>query len=234
MRTSSGEGVNRDGRPEGFRAVHGPPERGPGTFRSARRAARLHHRADVAASAQERGADGRAYGPAECSFAPPVAAPLRGRRELVGRAHAAGDMPVGRAADGFQRRRLVDHRRHGVSQAGAALGGRRAPVLRDAGQAGQLPGGGERVAGLRGGQHSGGVAAVPSPGVGRRRGPTREGRRARSARVRHQAPDRAAADRTPAGPGGAEALRAGRRGLRRGHGVSRTPGASLACPTSWV
>jgi hypothetical protein len=83
----------------------------------------------------------------------------------------------------------------------------------DAGQAGQLSGGSERVAGLRGGQHSGGVAAVPSPRVGRRRGPTREGPRARSARVRHQASDCAAADRTSAGPGGAQALRVGRRRL---------------------
>ena len=42
-------------------------------------------------------------------------------------------------------------------------------------------------------------------------------------RVRHQAADRAAADRAPDGPGCAQALRAGRCGLRRGHGVSRTP-----------
>ena len=51
----------------------------------------------------------------------------------------------------------------------------------------------------------------------------REGRRTRGDRVRHQAADRAAADRAPDGPGGAQALRAGRCRLWRGHGVSRTP-----------
>ena len=35
-------------------------------------------------------------------------------------------------------------------------------VLRDAGQAGQLPGGGQRDAGVSGGQPAGGVAAVPA------------------------------------------------------------------------
>jgi len=64
----------------------------------------------------------------------------------------------------------VDHRRHGLSQAGPAFGGRDTPVLRDAGQARQLPGGGERV---------GGLAVVPAQGAGRRPGATRQGRRSR-------------------------------------------------------
>ena len=34
--------------------------------------------------------------------------------------------------------------------------------------------------------------------------------------------------------GAPQALRAGRCGLRRGHGVSRTPERAWACPTSWV
>ncbi len=61
---------------------------------------------------------------------------------------AAPRLSVGRAADGLQPGRLVDHRRHGVPEEGQALRGRDPAVLRDAGQAGQLPGRGERVAGV--------------------------------------------------------------------------------------
>ena len=43
--------------------------------------------------------------------------------------------------------RGVDHRRHGLSQEGRALGRRGAPILRPARQAGQLPGGGHAVGG---------------------------------------------------------------------------------------
>ncbi len=180
-------------------------------------------RADVAAAAQERGADGRAHGPAECRVRATsrciTSWPTRTGRtsEML-----LADMPVGRAADGFQRRRLVDHRRHGVSQAGAALGGRGAPVLRDAGQAGQLPGGGERVAGLRGGQHSGGVAAVPAPGVGRR--PRPDARRPACPKRSSSPPSRRSRCSRSSdllAQGAPQALRAGRRRLRRGHGVSR-------------
>ena len=51
--------------------------------RSGSLATRQGREADVAAAAQERGADGGARGPLECSFAPPVAAPLRGRFGVV-------------------------------------------------------------------------------------------------------------------------------------------------------
>ena len=47
---------------------------------------------------------------------------------------ASAGRSVGRAADGLQPRRLVDHRRHGIPEEGQALGGGGPSILRDAGQ----------------------------------------------------------------------------------------------------
>jgi len=54
----------------------------------------------------------------------------------------------------------------GFPKKGAPFGGRGTAVLRRAGQAGQLPGGRERVAGLRSRQPAGGLAAVPARVLG--------------------------------------------------------------------
>ncbi len=52
----------------------------------------------------------------------------------------------------------LDHRRHVLSEAGYPLGGRGAAVLRRAGRAGQLPGSGDRSAGQRTDERTGGLA----------------------------------------------------------------------------
>src|SRR6185503_10462802 len=77
----------------------------------------------------------------------PVPAALRGERALVGCGGAgqgARDRPAGDDAHGAGCR--LDHRRHGLSQEGAALSGGGAAVLRPARQAGQLPSRGQPVA----------------------------------------------------------------------------------------
>ena len=55
------------------------------------------------------------------------------------------------------------------------FGGRGAAVQRPVGQAGQLPGGGQPVAGLGRGEPGGGLAALSARGVGGRRAATAEG-----------------------------------------------------------
>ena len=59
-------------------------------------------------------------------------------------------------------------RRHRAAQARHALGGRPAPVLRPTGQAGQLPGGGDRALYRRAQSLAGRHALVPAGAVGRR------------------------------------------------------------------
>src|SRR6476619_6033995 len=72
------------------------------------------------------------------------------------------------AADDARRTdRGLDHRRHGHSQKGAALGWGVTPVLRAAWQAGELPGGGDAVACQSPCEPAGGVSAVSAERLGR-------------------------------------------------------------------
>ncbi len=115
----------------------------------------------------------------------------------------------------------LDHRRYGLPQEGAALGGRGSAVLRSARQAGQLPGRREPVGGERGRQPADRAPAVPAPGLGRRPRPAPPRRRAGRGGVPNQAADRPRPD--PGGAGGRRAARtrAGRRRLRHRHRVPR-------------
>ena len=92
-----------------------------------------------------------------------------GEGAVVGRAGAGQGARDGAAGDRAARAdRGVDHRRHGLSQEGPALGRGGAAVLRPARQAGQLPGGGVAVAGQSPRQPAGGLSAVSAARIGRR------------------------------------------------------------------
>ncbi len=142
---------------------------------------------------------------------------------------------VGAGADGPARAGGgVDRRRHGLSQEGPALGGRGPAVLRRAGQAGQLPGGGERVGGQRRRQRAGRVSTLPagelghgSPPAAGGRGPGRPSRSSPSGRSPWSRSG--AAGRGRAGGAG----RGGRR-LWRYDGVSRRADDRARSPMSWA
>ena len=74
----------------------------------------------------------------------------------------------------------VDRGRHRLPQEGPALGRGGPPVLRRAGQTGELPGGRERVAGERRGQSPGGLSAVSAGELGAGPAPASRGGRART------------------------------------------------------
>ena len=134
---------------------------------SGRSAARLLHGADAAVRAQERGADGGGDGAGANCGAAPVAVAFCRRGRLVGRAgvgQGARDGVAGDRAAGADRG--LDHRRYGLSQAGAALGRGGAAILWAARQAGQLPGGGVAVAGQPPCQPAGGLSALSAARVG--------------------------------------------------------------------
>src|SRR5215472_17223164 len=70
------------------------------------------------------------------------------QRSVVGRGDAGQSGRVGAAGDRAQRADCgLDHRRHGLSQEGAALGRGRPAILRSYRQAGQLSSRGDAVAG---------------------------------------------------------------------------------------
>ena len=73
--------------------------------------------------------------------------------------------------------RGLDHRRHRLSQAGAALGRGGAAILRPARQAGQLPGGGVAVDRQSPCEPAGGLSAVPAAGMGDGSRPSAQGGR---------------------------------------------------------
>src|SRR5208282_1369634 len=98
---------------------------------------------DHAVWAQERGADGGGYGARAGVGTASVAVAFCQPSPLVGRESADQGARDGGACVGAPRAdRGLDHRRYRPSQEGAALGRGGAAILRAAGQAGQLPGGG--------------------------------------------------------------------------------------------
>ena len=98
--------------------------------------------------AQERGTFGGGDGAGAGGGTASIAVAFRRRGRLVGRTRVGEGARDGIAGDRAAWRDLgLDHRRHELSQAGAAFGGGGAAVLRSARQAGQLPSGGVIVAG---------------------------------------------------------------------------------------
>src|SRR5271165_3155912 len=96
-----------------------------------------------------------------------IAVAFRRRGRLVGRTRVGEGARDGIAGDRAAWRDLgLDHRRHELSEAGAAFGGGGAAVLRSARQAGQLPSGGVIVAGQSPCEPASSLAAVFAAGVG--------------------------------------------------------------------
>ena len=160
--------------------------------------------------AQEPAADGSKAG---LGGARPVAA-LHRQSGLGRRAAVDGAGAESRPAGGRLQRTPRD-RRHGVAQEGHAVSGRRAPILRAVGQAGELPVAGVADARAGRGARARGPALVPARRVGGRRAALRPGRHPRSGCNRaQQGRDRAL--RVGSREGCRRAVRhgAGRRGLR--------------------
>jgi hypothetical protein len=128
----------------------------------------------AAGRAQERRADGGAGGAGRGA----AAAPLRRRLALGCGAAGGGARPGGRPAGG-RPGRGAGGRRHRVGEARRPLGGRAAPVLRRAGQEGELPGAGLADAGPRRGAGLRRPAPVLAGAVGRECGAAPAGRGAR-------------------------------------------------------
>src|SRR5262249_58228325 len=105
-------------------------------------------------------------------------------------------------------------RRDGDAEEGAPLGRGGAPVLRRARQTGELPGGGERLAGPRAGPRACRLPAVSAGGVGAGPTPTARGRGAGPDRVPAEMANRPRADH--AAPGGRGAGPPGGRRRRGG------------------
>ena len=207
------------GRDRGGAGPRQPGRGGPG----------LLHRAAAAGRAQEHRADGGAPRPGAGAGHAPSPAPCRRPGRVGRRVPAAGRARAGVAGDRAARPgALLDRGRHRLPEAGQALGRRRPAVLRRAGQAGQLSGGGEPVGGQRPGQPAGRLAALPARGLGRGPGAAGQGRRAGGDRVCDQAGDRPRADPPGAGRGRAGGRGAGRCRLRR----ATRPTSGSACTTS--
>ena len=90
--------------------------------------------------------------------------------------------------------RGLDHRRHRLSEEGQAFGRGGAAILRAAGQAGQLPGGGLAVDCQPPGELAGALSALSAAGMGGRPGAPAQGARARGDRLQDQAGDRPGSD----------------------------------------
>lgn len=116
--------------------------------------------------------------------------------------------------------------RHGSSTTPAslrvgALGRGGTPVLPRARHIGELPGGGQRLAGSRARQRASRLSALPTESVGARPPPSTSGLRARHRRVPPEMADRAGADQVAHGRGRFGGTRGCRCRLRRCDGVSR-------------
>ena len=190
----------RDCRRDGARGAGGPDTR-------------LLLGAAAGLRAQERGADRGGDGPQRDQREASVAAAFSRQGRVVRREGARQGARSGAAADRAARAdRSLDHRRHQLPQMRIALGGRVAPILRPARQAGQLPGRRLAVGGQSRRQPARRLSAVSARELGEGRGAPQDCRRSREDRVSDQAEDRAAADRM--GVRGRHCARRGGDGLR--------------------
>src|SRR5260221_8188684 len=123
----------------------------------------------VAGRGKERKADGGKGRSAARASAPPVDASFRGECGVGGRGSVARRTRSRVSSDGAPRAGgRMGRRRHGDSEEGTAFGRGGAPVLRGARQAGQLPGGGDGVAGEFGHERSWRIPTLSSRVVGER------------------------------------------------------------------
>ena len=128
--------------------------------------------------------------------AAPQADPVLRRRGQVGRRGRDGRVAAARPRGTGRARRRRGHRPQRLPQEGDRVLRGRPPVVRPAGQGGQLPG--RRLPGLRraGRLRPAGPPALPAQGLGRRQGPPREMPRPPGDQVPGEVADRAG----PAGP----------------------------------